>query len=142
MKPHFTWSRGSAGFTLAGLLLSLNSCSFLYKLNTNQCNSTADCHALGSEFADSVCKTEEHVCVALTSSGGGAGQDGSGGASASASGGSSPHGGGSPSGGRGGARGGAGGGGGLGHARFLPPGRGQGGGCPEKAGGQQKGGVW
>ncbi len=99
MKPHFTWSRGPAWLTLAGLLLAFNGCSFLYNLNTNQCNSTADCHALGKEFADSVCSVAQHVCVANANSSGGssAGNDNS--AGASASGGASPNNGGSGPGG-------------------------------------------
>ncbi|HET7540222.1 MAG TPA: hypothetical protein VFK05_10135 [Polyangiaceae bacterium] len=87
MKPHFTWSRVSAGFTAAGLLLALNGCSFLYDLNTSQCNSTADCRALGAQFSGTVCSVQQHICVADTASTGGAGNiggSGSGGANASA----------------------------------------------------------
>jgi len=96
MKPHFTWSQGLGGLTVAGLLFSLTGCSFLYKLNTDQCNSTNDCKA----FANTVCNVEKHVCEAIIdSNGGAAGRDGSGGASAS--GGSNPNGGASASGGSG-----------------------------------------
>ncbi|HYQ27869.1 MAG TPA: hypothetical protein VER04_11640 [Polyangiaceae bacterium] len=99
MKPHFTWSRALAGLTFSGLLLSLNGCSFLYNLNTNQCNSDTDCQKFGT-----TCSIEEHVCKAVAVSGGGsAGLDGSGGASASsgadAHGGSKPNGGASANGG-------------------------------------------
>ena len=51
MKPHFTYRlRGSVALTAASLLLGINGCSFLYNLSTTQCNSTADCHALGKDF--------------------------------------------------------------------------------------------
>lgn len=98
MKRHFTWSLGSAGLTAASLLFAINGCSFLYDLNTNQCNSTADCLALGKDFADSVCSIEEHVCVANPdSSGGTGGLDGGGGSGGTKpQGGSKPGGGGSP----------------------------------------------
>ncbi|HEY0467584.1 MAG TPA: hypothetical protein VGC79_25465 [Polyangiaceae bacterium] len=107
MKPHFTWSRVLGGLTAAGVLLAINGCSFLYNLSTNQCNTTADCHALGKDFADSVCSVEQHVCVANPDSVGGSGGTGdSGGASASGgkgpSGGSGPSGGTAPGGGNGG----------------------------------------
>lgn len=91
MKRHFTWSRG-VGLTAAGLLLASSGCSFLYDLNTNQCNSDADC----AQFGDTVCSIEEHVCVANPDSSGGSGN--SGGASAGTAG-NKPNGGGGPHGG-------------------------------------------
>ena len=96
MKLHFAWSRISAAFTAAGLLFPLTGCSFLYDLNTNQCNSTADCHALGAQFSDTVCSVQQHICVANTAGGGGSGGTGSG-----DNGGSGSKAGGGPSGGNG-----------------------------------------
>ncbi|MEI9936983.1 MAG: hypothetical protein WDO69_07145 [Pseudomonadota bacterium] len=98
MNSHFTWLRGPAWLTAAGLLLASNGCSFLYNLETSQCNTTADCHALGAQFADTMCSTE-HVCVASSDSNGGAsGNDNSSGGT-SANGGTGAHGGKGPSGG-------------------------------------------
>lgn len=117
MKPHFSWLRGSAVLTAAGLLLASNGCSFLYNLNTNQCNSTKDCLALGKDFADTVCSVEQHVCIANPDGSGGAsgtgtvGGNSSGGTSASGgsnhSGGSKPSGGGEADGGEAGSSNGA-----------------------------------
>src|ERR1041384_3358689 len=91
MKRHFTWSRG-VGLAVAGLLLASNGCSFLYDLNTNQCNSDADC----TQFGDTVCSIEEHVCVANPDGSGGSGN--SSGANASGTG-NKPNGGSGPNGG-------------------------------------------
>jgi hypothetical protein len=68
MKPHFTWSQGLAGLTFTSLLLSLSGCSFLYNLNTNQCNSDVDCEKFGT-----TCSIEEHVCRSKIDSSGGNG---------------------------------------------------------------------
>ena len=118
MKPHFSSFRGPAVFTAAALMLAINGCSFLYNLNTNQCNSTKDCLALGKDFAGTVCSVEQHVCIADpdSSNGGasGSGQSGdtnAGGSSASGGnshqGGSKPGSGGEPGGGEAGSNNGA-----------------------------------
>src|SRR6478609_2526666 len=97
MKSHFTWSFKPAAFTATALLFAINGCSFLYDLNTNQCNSTADCVALGNGFSNTVCSLDEHVCIANPDSVGGAG--GVGGAMVNGgSGGTKPHGGSGPNG--------------------------------------------
>src|SRR6187551_588879 len=91
MKPHFSSFRGPAVFTAAALMLAINGCSFLYNLNTNQCNSTKDCLDLGKDFVGTMCSPEQHVCIPDNSNGGASGSGQSGGTSAggaSASGGS------------------------------------------------------
>ncbi|HYQ00252.1 MAG TPA: hypothetical protein VER96_16360 [Polyangiaceae bacterium] len=94
MKSHFTWSFKPAAFTATALLFAINGCSFLYDLNTNQCNSTADCLALGNGFSNTVCSLDEHVCVANQDATGGVG--GTGPTTNAGSGGTKPHGGSGP----------------------------------------------
>jgi len=98
MNSPFTWLLRPAVFTAAGLLFAVSGCSFLYDLNTNQCNSDADC----SQFGDTVCSLEEHVCVANPVSSGGSGNSGGtnpGGGGSKPNGGSGPNGGGHSDGG-------------------------------------------
>jgi hypothetical protein len=49
---------------LVSLLTLGGGCSFLYDLNTNQCQSTSDCKALGGDFKGLVCV--DHLCVQPT----------------------------------------------------------------------------
>jgi hypothetical protein len=55
-------------------------CSLLYDLNTTQCETPADCRALGEAFANTTCYNR--VCVEKTPDAGEGGQGGAGGATA------------------------------------------------------------
>jgi hypothetical protein len=68
----------------AFVLASSVGCSLLYDLNTTQCETTADCRALGEAFASTTCYNR--VCVEKMPDAGEAGQGGTAGGTAEAGG--------------------------------------------------------
>jgi hypothetical protein len=69
----------------AVVLVSSTGCSLLYDLNTTQCETTADCRALGEAFANTTCYNR--VCVEKTPDAGEGGHAGTAGGAAGAGGG-------------------------------------------------------
>src|SRR5664280_1722021 len=67
--PRYTlWLTAALGLTAS------SSCSLLYDLSTHQCDTTEDCWHQGSQFNNSIC--QNHVCVAVAASSGGANSNG------------------------------------------------------------------
>lgn len=80
MKFHFAWSpRVGAGLLALSLAYAAGGCSFLYDLDTSQCDIDDDCLSRGVEFENTVCDVAHHVCIDdPASSGGTSGSDGGG----------------------------------------------------------------
>src|SRR5687768_6529343 len=74
-------SRRSRWFFALSGATTLWGCSFLYDLQTTQCETHQDCTDLGPQFRDAICVNR--VCVLDESSGGNGGSSGKGGSSGS-----------------------------------------------------------